>query len=70
MNEIYVNRREIETILAVMKELDPEGLMIGNSKLTAEGESGIGSTLTLTMPLKVGSQNGEYTVVISDESQW
>lgn len=70
MNEIYINRREIETILAVMKELDPENIMIGNSKLTSEGESGIGTTLTLTMPLKVGSQNGEYTVVISDESQW
>lgn len=70
MNEIYVNRREIEKILSVMKELDPEGTMIGNSKLTSEGESGLGSTLTLTMPLKVGSQDGEYTVVISDEADW
>lgn len=70
MNEIYINRREIETILAVMKELDPEGVMVGNSRITSEGESGLGSTLTLTMPLKVGSQNGEYTVVISDESHW
>jgi hypothetical protein len=70
MNEIYINRREVEKILAVMKELDPEGTVIGNSKLTSDGESGIGSTLTLTVPLKVGSQNGEYTVVISDESDW
>ena len=70
MNEIYINRREVEKILAVMKELDPENTMIGNSKLTSEGESGIGNTLTLTVPLKVGSQNGEYTVVISDESDW
>ena len=70
MNEIYINRREVEKILAVMKELDPEGTVIGNSKLTSDSESGIGSTLTLTVPLKVGSQNGEYTVVISDESDW
>lgn len=70
MNEIYVNQREIEKILAVMKELDPEGTVIGNSKLTSEGDSGIGTTLTLTMPLKVGNQSGEYTVVISDESDW
>ena len=70
MNEIYINRREIEKILAVMNELDPEGVMVGNSKLTAEGGSGIGTTLTLTMPLKVGNQDGEYTVVISDEADW
>jgi hypothetical protein len=70
MNEIYINRREVEKILSVMKELDPDGTVIGNSKLTAEGESGIGSVLMLTVPLKVGSQNGEYTVVISDESDW
>lgn len=70
MNHIYVNRREIEKILSVMQELDPENTMIGNSKLTSEGESGIGSVLTLTVPLAVGNQSGEYTVVISDETDW
>lgn len=70
MNEININRREIEKILAIMKELDPEGTAIGNSKLVSDGESGIGNTLTLTVPLKVGSQHGEYTVVISDELDW
>ena len=63
---MYINRTEVEKILAVMDEF-PDAKWY---KLEADNSSGIGSILTLTMDMDINGRNAKVTVEISGVESW
>ena len=67
MNTITLNRREIEKLWELFNTLQPER---GSVTLAQQGNSGIGTVLTATFVVQHHQVDGEFTVTISDESNW
>ena len=69
MDTIRLNRRELTRISAIFDELY-ENLDHGSVVLASQGDNGIGSVLTATFVITHNDIEGEFTVTISDESDW
>jgi hypothetical protein len=63
---MYITRTEVEKILAVMEEF-PDARWY---KLEADNSSGIGSVLTLTMDMDIGTRKSLVTVDIAGVEDW
>jgi hypothetical protein len=63
---MYITKEEIEKILAVMNEFDDAK----SYKLESDNSSGIGSTLTLTMAMKINGRDAQVKVEISGVESW
>jgi hypothetical protein len=73
MIELHLNHRELIELLNIVETMNPpDTLMLsaGTVKITAEVVSGIGSTLSATVPVKVGERWGDWTTTITDERHW
>jgi hypothetical protein len=71
--EIYLSHRELKEILSIVEEHNPPDTMClqaGSVKISVDSSSGIGSLVKATIPIKVGDRYGEWTVTITDESDW
>ena len=63
---MYITKKEIEKILAVMEEF-PDAR---SYRLAADGSSGIGSILTLTMDMDLNGRNAKVEVEIAGVENW
>ena len=63
---MYITKREVEKILAVMNEFDDAK----SYKLTNDNSSGIGSILTLTMEMELNGRNAHVSVEIAGVEDW
>lgn len=63
---MYITKRDIEKILAVMNEFDDAK----SYKLEADNSSGIGSVLTLTMNMELKGRNAYVSVEIAGVEDW
>jgi len=69
MNKITLSAREIEKIHQLFNKMN-ESSDYGSVTLTTEGGNGIGSVLTATFIVTHKDVEGEFTVTITDESDW
>ena len=69
MNTISLNRREMEKLWELFNTLQPDKSW-GSVTLAQQGGSGIGTVLTATFLIQHHQAVGEFTVTISDESNW
>ena len=69
MNNVSLNRREVKRLNELFDLLNDSG-DYGSVKLEQFNESGIGSVLTATFVITHKDIDGEFTVTISDESNW
>lgn len=71
MNEITLNRRELERLLELYNKLYSCNTdQYKTLRLASYNDSGIGSVLTATFVTSVVGIDGEFTVTITDESHW
>ena len=63
---MYITRKDIEKILSVMEEF-PDARWY---KLESDNSSGIGSVLTLSMDMDVGTRKSIVTVDIAGVEDW
>ena len=66
---IKLNRREVERLYDLFKTLHETG-NYGVATLAQINDNGIGSILTATFVVTHKEIEGEFTVTISDESDW
>jgi hypothetical protein len=69
MNKITLSAREIDKIYQLFIKMN-ESSEYGTATLTTEGDNGIGSVLTVTFCVNHKGVEGEFTVTITDESDW
>jgi hypothetical protein len=69
MNKITLSAREIEKIYQLFNKMN-ESSDYGSVTLATEGNNGIGSVLTATFIVTHKDVEGEFTVTITDESNW
>ncbi len=69
MNNIRLNQREVNRLKELFDLLN-ELKDYGSVTLNQDNESGIGSVLTATFAITHKDIDGEFTVTISDESNW
>jgi hypothetical protein len=69
MNKITLSAREIEKLYQLFNNMN-ESSDYGSVTLAAEGNNGIGSVLTATFIVTHKDTEGEFTVTITDESDW
>jgi hypothetical protein len=69
MNKITLNAREIDKLYQLFIKMN-ESSEYGNVTLTTEGDNGIGSVLTATFVVTHKGVEGDFTVTITDESDW
>jgi len=69
MNKITLNARELRELLGLFNEIN-ESQDNSTVSLEQSHESGIGSVLTATFCITHKGHEGDFTVVISDESDW
>jgi hypothetical protein len=69
MNKITLSAREIEKIYQLFNKMN-ESSDYGSVTLKTEGDNGIGSVLTATFIVTHKDVEGEFTVTITDESDW
>jgi hypothetical protein len=69
MNKITLLAREIEKIHQLFNKMN-ESSDYGSVTLTSEGDNGIGSVLTATFYVTHKDVEGEFSVTITDESDW
>ena len=63
---MYITRKEVEKILAVMDEF-PDAK---NYQLKNDNSSGIGSIMTLTMEMEINGRDAHVTVEIAGVEDW
>jgi len=69
MNKITLNAREIEELYQLFNKMN-ESSDYGSVVLATEGNNGIGDVLTATFIVTHKETEGEFTVTITDESDW
>ena len=69
MNKINLNRREVERLYRLFNKMH-ESDDFCSVRLEQEGSNGIGSVLTATFCVTHKHEEGEFTVTITDESDW
>lgn len=73
MKELTLTHRELKELLNIVETMNPPDttmLQAGTVSITMDNSSGIGSILKATVPVKQGDRWGEWTTIISDESNW
>jgi len=73
MKEIYLHRDELQKIIEFVDKINPADtvrLGAGVVKITVDYSSGIGSIVTATTDHEVAGHYGEFTINITDESNW
>ena len=63
---MYITRKDVEKVLAVMDEFPGAK----SYRLDSERHSGIGSTLTLIMEMKLNERDATVSVEISGVENW
>ncbi len=63
---MYITKKDVEKILAVMNEFDDAR----SYKLEADNSSGIGSILTLTMDMDINDRPAKVKVDIAGVEDW
>lgn len=63
---MYITKQEVEKILAVMEEF-PDAR---SYKLEADGSSGIGSILTLTLDMDINNRPAKVLIEIAGVEVW
>ena len=69
----YLRHEELKKLIALVEELNPPDttmLQAGTVKVSIDSSSGIGSIVKATIPIKQGDRWGEWTTIITDESDW
>ena len=61
MNTISLCVDELETIIDIINELNPDG----TAEISVDSSSGIGSFVTVTIPIKCGNYNGKFSTTIN-----
>jgi hypothetical protein len=69
MNKITLSAREIDKLYQLFIKMN-ESNEYGNVTLASEGDNGIGGVLTATFCVTHKDVEGEFTVTITDESDW
>ena len=69
MNIVRLSRRELEKIYTLFNKMN-ESEDYGSVTLEQIGDNGIGTTLTATFYVTHKETEGEFTVTITDESDW
>jgi hypothetical protein len=69
MNKITLSAREIDKLYQLFNKMN-ESIDYGSVTLASEGNNGIGSVLTATFYVTHKDVEGEFTVTITDESDW
>jgi hypothetical protein len=73
MNSISLCVDELKTILAIINELNPPNIYslgAGTAEISVDSSSGIGSVVTVTIPMTCGNYYGKFSTTITDESDW
>lgn len=74
MQEIWLNREELQTIIEFVDKVNPADtlrLQAGVVKITVDNSSGIGSTVTATTVHEYGENEwGDLTIKVSDCENW
>lgn len=72
MNTITLNVRELQDVMDMFNKINEPTLSTEFESITLEqsGDSGIGSILKATMNIRHKDVEGEFTVTITDESNW
>jgi hypothetical protein len=73
MSEINLTVNELETIIAIINELNPADearLGAGCATITCDNSSGIGSIVKVSIPITCGNYQGEFITTITDEENW
>lgn len=69
MNTVRLSRRELEKIYALFNTMN-ESEDYGSVTLEQTGDNGLGTRLTATLYVTHKEVEGEFTVTITDESDW
>jgi hypothetical protein len=72
-SEMNLSIDELETILAIINELNPANPAIlgaGHATIMHDNSSGIGAIVKVSVPMKCGNFYGEFTTTITDEENW
>lgn len=69
MNKITLNARELQKVYDFFSQMN-ESSDYGTVTLESSNESGIGSVLKATMYVTHRGLEGDFTVSITDESDW
>jgi hypothetical protein len=64
-NEIYIRLADLERIVEFTKAMG-----VDNVDIKADSSSGIGTFITATVITKINDYDGEFTVAITDVSEW
>jgi hypothetical protein len=69
MNTVRLSRRELEKLYKLFNVMN-ESEDYGSVTLGQTGDNSIGTTLTATFYVTHKDTEGEFTVTITDESDW
>ncbi len=69
MNTVRLSRRELEKLYKLFDVMN-ESEDYGSVTLAQTGDSGIGSVLTATFYVTHKDTEGEFTVTITEDSDW
>lgn len=71
-NKIHLHRDELAKILKLVDVLNPPTEDYQSSRLviTSDSSSGIGSILSVEIPIVIDGIRGTFVKVISDEKDW
>ena len=69
VNTVRLSRRELEKLYKLFDVMN-ESEDYGSVTLAQTGDNGIGTTLTATFYVTHKETEGEFTVTITDESDW
>ena len=69
MNKITLNARELQKVYDLFNKMN-ESSDYGTIELEQSGDNGIGTVLKATMYVTHREVEGDFTVTITDESDW
>lgn len=71
MNKITLHRDDLETILKLVDQLNPNNTIDGDKvTITAYSSSGIGVVIAVEVPVDINGVTGTFNKVIVDSNKW
>ena len=71
MNKITLHRDDLETILKLVDQLNPNNTIDGDKvTITADSSSGIGVVIAVEVPVDINGVTGTFNKVIVDSNKW
>ena len=71
MNKITLHRDDLETILKLVDQLNPNNTIDGDRvTITADSSSGIGVVIAVEVPVDINGVTGTFNKVIVDSNKW